>query len=167
MLGGATEVGARAAASAAMRPNAARLLPCRPKGPNLPRLRYTKSTSQGAGRACAQGTRPARRACRGVAGFARHAFGFGSLSVEPHRINLPREAIHHFVAPQGRSVLRSLFSGARQRPLSYMSYRVGLWHVADVPGVQGTVEVWKLGCLEVWLSRCTTISPVARLSGVL
>ena len=33
--------------------------------------------------------------------------------------------------------------------------------------VQGRVEVWKLGCLEVWLSRCTTISLVARLSGVL
>ena len=57
------------------------------------------------------------------------------------------------------SVLRSLFSGARQRPLSYMSYwsyRVVLWHVADVPGVQGKVEVWKLGCLEVWF-LCTTI----------
>ena len=51
--------------------------------------------------------------------------------------------------------------------MSYWSYRGVLWHVADVPGVQGKVEVWKLGCLEVWLSRCTTISPVARLSGVL
>ena len=29
----------------------------------------------GAGRACAQGTRPARGACRGMAGFARHALG--------------------------------------------------------------------------------------------
>ena len=32
---------------------------------------------------------------------------------------------------------------------SYMSYRAVYWHVADVPGVQGKVEVWKLGCLEV------------------
>ena len=39
---------------------------------------------------------------------------------------------------------------------SYMSYRVVLWHVADVPGVQGQLEVWKLGCLEVWF-LCTTI----------
>ena len=54
--------------------------------------------------------------------------------MEPRRVNLPRESIRHFVAPQGRSVLRSPFSGARQRPLSYMSYRVVLWHVVDVPG---------------------------------
>ena len=26
------------------------------------------------------------------------------------------------------------------------------WHVADVPGVQGRLEVWKLGGLEAWLS---------------
>ena len=58
------------------------------------------------------------------------------------------------------SVLRSLFSGARQRPLSYMSYwsyRIVLWHVADVPGVQGRLEVWKFRGLEVWL--CTTACP--------
>ena len=54
--------------------------------------------------------------------------------MEPRRVNLPRESIRPFVAPQGRSVLRSPFSGARQRPLSYMSYRVVLWHVVDVPG---------------------------------
>ena len=24
------------------------------------------------------------------------------------------------------------------------------WHVADVPGVQGQLEVWKLGCLDAW-----------------
>ena len=33
---------------------------------------------------------------------------------------------------------------------------VQLGHVADVPGVQGQLEVWKLGCLEVWF-LCTTI----------
>ena len=73
-------------------------------------------------------------------------------------------------APAGRR--QSRCAKRRQPPsyrsyTSYWSYRVVLWHVADVPGVQGKVEVWKLGCLEVWLSRCTTISPVARLSGVL
>ena len=82
-------------------------------------------------------------------------------------------------APAGRR--QSRCAKRRQPPsyrsyTSYWSYRVVLWHVADVPGVQGRVEVWKLGCLEVWLSRCTTIvwlsrcttiSPVARLSGVL
>ena len=30
---------------------------------------------------------------------------------------------------------------------SYMSYRVVLWHVADVPGGRGK---WKLGSLEAW-----------------
>ena len=35
---------------AAMRPNAARLLPCRPKGPNLPRLRTQRTTKGHKGR---------------------------------------------------------------------------------------------------------------------
>ena len=52
------------------------------------------------------------------------------------------------VAFQSAHQLISQSAGWRYcRPLSY---RVVLWHVADVPGVQGKVEVWKLGCLEVW-----------------
>ena len=62
-------------------------------------------------------------------------------------------------------------SGVSRRPIGPICpigpTAPSLWHVADVPGVQGKVEVWKLRGLEVWLSRCTTISPVARLSGVL
>ena len=42
--------------------------------------RLTESTARGAGRACAQGARPARRAWRGMAGFARHALVFEESS---------------------------------------------------------------------------------------
>ena len=110
---------------AAMRPNAARLLPCRPKGPNLPRLRTQRTTkvheeydagepqiseehrvAQRIQRVTASARRTARMflsqrtrrtqrarrrggpcvcarhtsgpgACRGVAGFARHALVLG------------------------------------------------------------------------------------------
>ena len=65
--------------------------------------RDTKEGDAGASRACAQGARPARGPV-GHGGLRTPCFGFGSLSVEPRRINLPREAIRHFVAPQGRSV---------------------------------------------------------------
>ena len=34
-----------------------------------------------------------------------------------------------------------------------MSYRVVLWHVADVPGVQVQLEAWKLRGLEAWRSH--------------
>ncbi len=42
-----------------------------------------------------------------MAGFARHALGLGNLAAKPPSY------------------------------MSYSSYRAALWHVADVPGVQG------------------------------
>ena len=50
---------------------------------------------------------------------------------------------------------------------SYMSYRDVLWHVVDVPGVQGKVEVWKLRGLEVWLSQRPHSSRACRALSVL
>ena len=182
---------------AAMRPNAARLSPCRREATNLPRL----STTQGAGRACAKAhVRP-----EGPVGAwrASHAmlWFFGSPPVEPRRVNLPREAIRHFVTPQGRSVLCSrgrfgplglhaLFSvlqgakapfpcrGEGQRPTP-----------SNQPSSQSPLcSLWPFVCFVVKTHRqssCTFVvlrvlrdhlktrhfspaaSPVARLSGVL
>ena len=42
-----------------------------------------------------------------------------------------------------------------------------LWHVADVPGVQGKVEVWKLRGLEAWLSQRPCPSRACRAFSVL
>ena len=51
-------------------------------------------------------------------------------------------------------------SAERRQPPSYMSYwsyssyRVVLWHVADVPGVQGQLEAWMLGSLVSLHNDC-------------
>ena len=74
------------------------------------RTRRTQSTAQEAGRACAQGARPARGACRGMAGFARHALVLGSPPAQLRPIGPIRP-----ICPTAMS----------------------FWHVADVPGVQG------------------------------
>ena len=77
-------------------------------------------------------------AWRDMTGFARHALVFGESSgVSPAGLIFherpsvtlsPRRGAPFSVAVEGlrlrRCTLRSLFSGARQRPLSYRSYRV-------------------------------------------
>ena len=86
MLGGAPEVEARAAAlggdeterCAAITVQAQRAKPSTAK--DTKNHEGHKEHVAGAGRACARGTRPARRACRGMAGFARHALVFGESS---------------------------------------------------------------------------------------
>ena len=97
--------------------------PCRREATNLPRLRTQRG---GPG------------AWRDMAGFARHALVFGESSgVSPAGLIFherpsvtlsPRRGAPFSVAVEGlrlrRCTLRSLFSGARQRPLSYRSYRV-------------------------------------------
>ena len=78
-------------------------------------------TAQGTGRACAQGARPARRPV-GHGGLRTPCFGFWKSSDG---------------APSYRSYM------------SYWSYRVVLWHVADVPGGRGRGK-WKFGSLDAW-----------------
>ena len=86
----------------------------------------------------------------------------GGLAFSARR-PLPSPRVCGFAA--ARSVLRFPFSGARQRPLSYMSYRNVFWHVADVPGVQGQLEAWKLGGLafSVGLRHTTFVTSTGRL----
>ena len=91
-----------------------------------------KEGDAGAGRACARRT-SGPGACRGMAGFALGLGVFrwspaGLIFHERPSVTLsPRRGALFSVAVEGlrlrRYTLRSLFSGARQRPLSYMSYR--------------------------------------------
>ena len=110
----------------------------------------------GAGRACAQGTRPARRPVG--AWRASHAtlWFFGSPPGEPRRINLPRETIRHFVAPQGRSVLRSLFSVLRGAsvPLVLPRRVMARRRRAGGAGAVGSLEAWMLGSLVSLHNDC-------------
>ena len=145
------------------RSHAARLLPCRPKGPNLPRLRTRRATKGHKGR-----QRPARGPVR--AWRASHAtlwFFGGVLRRSRRPIGPPPAKPPSYRSYTSYMSYRGVYQSANQLISQSAGRSSALWHVADVPGVQGKVEVWKLGCLEVWLSRCTTISPVARLSGVL
>ena len=81
----------------------------------------------------------------------------------PERPNLPR--LRHKGSQRTQSerlwrlrslahgLVRRAFTRAPASPESPVSPAgPSFWHVADVPPVQGQLEVWKLGCLEVWLS---------------
>ena len=144
------------------RPNAARLSQ---RTRRTTKVHKEHDAGGGAGRACAKAhVRPG-----GPVGAwrASHAmlWGVGNPAATAPSYRSYTSYWSYRVVSQSANQPISQSAGRRYcRPLSY---RGVLWHVADVPGVQGRVEVWKLGCLEVWLSRCTTISPVARLSGVL
>ena len=78
--------------------------------------------------------------------------------MEPRRINLPRETIRHFVAPQGRSVLRSrgrfgasrlhaLFSVLRGAsvPLVLPRRVMARRRRAGGAGAVGSLDAWKFG----------------------
>ena len=102
------------------------------------RTQRTQRGGAGAGRACAQGARPARgpggtwRASHAMLWFLGESSGVspaGLIFHERPSVTLsPRRGAPFSVAVEGlrlrRYTLRSLFSGARQRPLSYRSYRV-------------------------------------------
>ena len=92
-----------------------------------------KEGDAGGGPCVRKGARPARRAYRGMAGFARHALVFGSP---------PAPAPSYMSYASYRDVfnqpsLQSANQRARQRPLSYC---VACWHVADVPAGAGGVS---------------------------
>ena len=56
------------------------------------------------------------------------------------------------LTPVALRAKRPLIAPSRPSSSRLVDYRVVLWHVADVPGVQGQVEAWKFRGLEAWLS---------------
>ena len=142
---------------AAMRPNAARLLPCRPKGPNLPRLRRTENRTRdkrATGEALCKdqaskplnfqtstkGARPARGPV-GRGGLRTPRFGEGALTrprpgagdsgvrlTPPRPCRRFRRFRRYRSAPAGR---RMSCCAKRRQPPSYMSY----WSYRSYRGV--------------------------------
>ena len=77
-------------------------------------------------------------ACKGMAGFARHALVLGSPSGEAAS----------YMSYWSYMSYRGVYQSANQL-ISQSAGRVSaLWHVADVPGVQGLWEAWKFRGLE-------------------
>ena len=117
---------------AAMRPNAARLSPCRPKGPNLPRLRTRRTTKvhkehdAGGGPCVRKGARPDRGP--GGAWRASHAMLWGVGAPEATRPSRRCRRFRRYrSAPTGRwtkPLCKAVSAPSYRSYTSYWSYRV-------------------------------------------
>ena len=80
-------------------------------------------------------------ACKGMAGFARHALVLGSPSGEAAS----------YMSYWSYMSYRGVYQSANQLISQSAGRSSALWHVADVPGVQGLWEAWEFRGLEAWL----------------